>query len=156
MMKKVNSFTILETTIVLATMSILVTIIMLATNRFNEQLKNNISIQQELNTFYAFRSNLWRELYASDSVDYQHETITIYKNNRPILYTIENNELLRKAEKEWVNTGFPMIELKKEIENEDKIVYFVFDWKGEPMKLSYLCRAEIQQKIDNHFANFSR
>jgi competence protein ComGF len=155
-MKKISAFTILETTIVLAIMSILITILMLATNRFNAQLKKTVEIQQELNTFFAFRANLWQELYTSDSMAYHHETCFIYQKKRTIAYRIMEDKLFRKVAKEWISTGFYMRALQKEIKKEETYFRFIFDWKGESMCLTHLFRTGIQQKINHYFTDFTR
>ena len=150
----ISAFTIFEITIVLGLMSTIIAIIAVSYNRFNEQMKNSSVIHEELNTFFAFRSNLWNELYTSDSINYQNKQINIYTDNQLVEYKIEDELLERKAGKEWVTTPFSMIELKEEEQNNDKIISFIFDWKGEPMKLHYFCKPELKHKIDHYFENF--
>jgi competence protein ComGF len=153
---KLSAFTILEVTIVMALMSIIITIVTVAINRFNEQMKNNATIQQELNDFYAFRSNLWNELYSADSINYNNKIVSIYTADKIVEYTIEDELLARKNGNEWIKTAFPMLELREDFKKEDKIISFIFDWKGEPMNLHYLCKSSIKSKIDTYFDNYEQ
>lgn len=150
----ISAFTIFEVTIVLALMSAIISIIAISFNRFNEQLKSSSEIHTELNTFFAFRSNLWDELYTSDSIQYNSNQIVIYKNNTPIEYRVEEDFLERKAGSDWVNTGFVMLGVQEEIKNEDRVISFLFDWKGESMKLHYFCKPDLKRKVDQYFENF--
>jgi len=93
----IAAFTLFEVTMVLAIMGILVSIIAITLNRFNEQLKNSTQVQAELNDWYLFRSNLWRELYQSDSLKLDKDILAIYNSSDSILYTIENDTLKRKC-----------------------------------------------------------
>ena len=150
----VSAFTIFEVTIVLGLMSAIISIIAISFNRFNEQLKSSSEIHAELNAFFAFRSNLWNELYTSDSIVYQSNQVIIYKNNKLVEYRIENDLLERKAESDWVKTSFSMIGIQEEIKKDDQIISFIFDWKGESMKLHYFCKPDLKHKIDQYFENF--
>lgn len=150
----ISAFTIFEVTIVLGLMSTIIAIIAVSINRFNEQMKTSSDIHQELNTFFAFRSNLWNELYTSDSIQYESKQIHIFKNGKPIEYRIEDDFLERKTEKEWVTTPFEMLELKEEMIEDEKIIAFIFNWKDQPMKLHYFCKADLNKKMDHYFENF--
>lgn len=151
---KISAFTIFEVTIVLGLMSAIISIIALSINRFNEQMKTNTEIHEELNTFYAFRSNLWNELYTSDSITYKSNEIQIYKYSSITQYRIENDLLERKTEKEWIPTSFEMQELKEEMIGNEKKIVFIFNWKDQPMKLHYFCKADLNKKMDHYFENF--
>jgi type II secretory pathway pseudopilin PulG len=152
-----SSFTILEVTLVLAIMGVLVTIIAVASNRFQEQLKQTTIIQEELNHFYAIRSNLWTELYASDSVHVNQQILTIYQPKRNISYRIAADELERREnEGPWTNLKMPMVDINQTIENESKKIALIFDWKGEPMQLHYFCSTGTKEQIDHFFMNYKR
>ena len=135
-------------------MSAIISIIAVSFNRFNEQLKSSSEIHAELNTFFAFRSNLWNELYTSDSIQYQSNQVTIFKNNKFIEYRIEDDLLERKAESDWVKTEFLMLGIQDEFKKEDQIISFIFDLKGESMKLHYFCKPDLKHKMDQYFENF--
>jgi len=150
----VSAFTIFEVTIVLGLMSAIISIIAVSFNRFNEQLKSSSEIHQELNTFFAFRSNLWNELYTSDSIQYQKNQVIIFKNNKMVEYRIADDLLERKAESDWVKTEFSMLGIQEEFKKEDQIISFIFDWKGESMKLHYFCKPDLKHKMDQYFENF--
>jgi hypothetical protein len=150
----VSAFTIFEVTIVLGLMSAIISIIAISFNRFNEQLKNSSEIHAELNTFFAFRSNLWNELYTSDSIVYQKNQVIIYNNDKLVEYRIEDDLLERKADSDWVKTNFLMLGIQEEMKNDDQIISFIFDWKGESMKLHYFCKPDLKNKMDQYFENF--
>ena len=150
----VTAFTIFEVTIVLGLMSAIISIIAVSFNRFNEQLKSSSEIHAELNTFFAFRSNLWNELYTSDSIQYHSNQVIIFKNNKLVEYRIEDDVLERKAESDWVKTEFSMLGIQEEFKKEDQIISFIFDWKGESMKLHYFCKPDLKHKMDQYFENF--
>jgi hypothetical protein len=150
----VSAFTIFEVTIVLGLMSAIISIIAVSFNRFNEQLKNSSEIHAELNTFFAFRANLWNELYTSDSIVCQKNQVIIFKNNKAVEYRIEEDILERKSDEYWVKTNFLMLGIQEEIKDEDQIISFTFDWKGESMKLHYFCKPDLKHKIDHYFENF--
>lgn len=155
--KTIAAFTILEVTIVLAIMSVMITIIAVSSNRFQEQVKQTSIIQEELNHFYSVRSNLWLEMYTSDSIQYEDNLIQIYQHERAISYTVLSSTLFRKQDLgEWINLKLPMIALNKVEVNHSNKIEFIFDWKGEPMKLHYFCSAGTKEKIDDFFTNYPR
>ena len=94
---RVHSFTIFEVTVVLAILSVLITIVSVSINRFNEQMKITSTIQEELNTFYAFRSNLWHEFYRADSIQLNENEVHIYSKNHLICYKKQADFLVRKT-----------------------------------------------------------
>ena len=93
---KIKAFSLFEVTVALAILSILLTIITVALNRFNEQIKLSSDVHQELNNFYIVRSNLWRELYESDSMFCSNDELKIFNKTQEIDYFIEDESLFRK------------------------------------------------------------
>ncbi|MDG1332923.1 MAG: hypothetical protein P8P74_11385, partial [Crocinitomicaceae bacterium] len=91
----IDAFTIFEVTVVLAIMGVLIGLIATSVNRFNEQLKMTGDINQELNEWFAFRSNLWSELYACDSIQSVDQELTLFAQNRVIKYKLEDEDVLR-------------------------------------------------------------
>ena len=148
----ISAFTLFEVTMVLAIMGILVSIIAITLNRFNEQLKNSTLIQAELNDWYLFRSNLWRELYQSDSLKLDKDILAIYHSSDSVLYTIEDDTLKRKSGKlDWASTHFEASGLREEIEDGKNIFVFEFPWKNEVMHLRYSSKKTIKNQVDTYF-----
>jgi hypothetical protein len=149
--KHITAFTLFETTIVLAIMGVLISIVFLSLNRFNEQLKLNSAIQSELNNWYRFRSNLWKELYHSDSLRMEMGSVHVHIGERTVAYKIEDDTLYRKGVEDWESTGFAAETIRMEEMNEDREYFFDFTWKGEIMTLSYIDHKTPKEKIDSYF-----
>jgi prepilin-type N-terminal cleavage/methylation domain-containing protein len=148
---KIKAFSLFEVTVALAILSILLTIITVSLNRFNEQIKLSSDVRQELNDFYVVRSNLWRELYESDSLICVNNELKILSGDIETLYFIEDERLFRKKDDQVMDLKIP-IESISEVEEGKKIrIVFSFIWKGEIMKLSYLKRANLDKQINQYF-----
>lgn len=153
---RVSAFTILEVVIVLSIMSVLITIIAVATNRFQEQLKQTSTIQESLNQFYAIRSELWYELYTSDSIHVENKQATLYLPKREVSYKIEDDTLYQSTNEDWRSLHIAMLDIQETRENETQKVTFTFDWKDEPMELYYYTQHGLKQKMDVFFENYKR
>ncbi len=151
MRKKLKAFTIVEITIVLGIMSLIVALITYSYNRFNEQLKKSVELNDELNGFYAFRSNLWNELYQSDSVRFEKDEVFIYRNNSPVQYRINQDYLERRVEGDWKETNFEMDNLTLAEKNNEQFIQFDFLWKDQVMRLEYLIQSSLKNEIDTYF-----
>lgn len=150
----IPAFTLFEITMVLAIMSVLITIITVSLNRFNEQLKLSTDVQGELNQWYQFRSNLWRELYQSDSLVLEDKVLHIFKEKERINYQVEEEILYRrKADSEWKSTEIAANAIKEQIKENKRFITFDFLWKGDTMKLTYLCDESLKYKMDSYFEN---
>lgn len=148
----IAAFTLFEVTVVLAIMSILISIIAVSLNRFNEQLKHSSEIQGELNQWYQFRANLWRELYVSDSLILNNEILSVYNGKSNVQYKIEEELLYRKNENsDWLDTKIPAESITEKISDQKRFLEFSFIWKGDPLKLVYLCQESIKSQIDSYF-----
>lgn len=148
----IEAFTLLEVTVVLAIMSLMVSILAVSLNRFNEQLKHTTTVQGELNQWYQFRANLWRELYTSDSLSYYNTELSVYRDSTTVNYKIEEDTLLRKsASMDWCSTHIAASSINEVIENDQKIVSLDFIWKGELMQLRYLNAPSLKREVDSYF-----
>lgn len=148
---KIKAFTLFEVTVVLAIMSILITIVSVSLTRFNEQVKTSADIHQELNHFFVVRSNLWRELYESDSLLCDKGSLFIFKNGFPVEYFIREESLQRKspAGNEDMKLAAESIQ-SLEVQGE-QMIEITFIWKEETMKLGYLDKARTDVKINRYF-----
>lgn len=148
----IAAFTIFEVTVVLAIMGILIGLIATSVNRFNEQLKMTGDISQELNEWFAFRANLWSELYQCDSIQQKEQELLLFSNNRLIKYKLDDEDLLRSTGNEWQPTKTKAESIRLETIDEHTTVIFDFKWKGELMTLNYYYEPDISSKINAHFA----
>ena len=152
MKRKLKSFTVMEALIVMAIMGILVGIIANATNRLSKQLKTSSDISQELNQWYAFRSNLWRELYFSDSTEIEKNELTIFENNRVFSYFIDQGVLKRKENQKIIDTEILVESIEVEqIENKEYIV-LDFNWKTESLKMKFYKSYDLSSRVNRYFS----
>lgn len=137
---------------VLAIMGVLITIISLSLNRFNEQMKFTSDVQQELNVWYRFRSNLWKEFYHADSMKMETGELILWDKNETVNYKVEEDTLYRKGNKlDWQSTRFSAGTLRQEEINGDLLYAIDFNWKGELMTFNYLNHESPKNKIDKYF-----
>lgn len=148
----IDAFTIFEVTVVLGIMGVLIGLIATSVNRFNEQLKMTSDLNQELNEWFAFRSNLWSELYACDSIQSVEKELVLYSNKRIIKYKLEDEGVMRSNGTEWQTTKSKAESIRLETENDETTVIFDFKWKGELMTLSYYFEPDVKNKINDYFA----
>lgn len=161
-LKSLPSFTILEVTIVVAVLSILVTIITITLNRFNEQLKVNRDIQQELNNWMLVRSNFWTEYYLSDSIGMNGQMLVLYQPHRSVVYKQEEDQLMRKEYKkadlrnapdagEWKDMNVEITSIKEETAGEEQAIVLSFPVKGEEMQLRFLKLKNKADQVNDYF-----
>lgn len=148
----IAAFTIMEVTVVLAIMGVLIGLIATSINRFNEQLKMTSDLNQELNEWFAFRSNLWSELYDCDSIQSNKQELTLFAKQRIIKYKLEDEDVLRSNGAEWQTTKAKAESIRLETESDHKTVIFDFKWKGEPMTMSYYFQPDVKNNINDYFA----
>jgi hypothetical protein len=71
-----------------------------------------------------------------------------------ISYKIEQDTLMRsELNTEFISTGFEASELKLDSTINGQELVFVFQWKNEPMELSYFHKADRKKRIDQYFEN---
>ena len=148
---KIDGFTIMEVLVVVAIMSVLISIIATTMNRFNEQLKFSGDIHQELNEWFAFRSNLWKELYAADSIRMEDNSLVIYTPQKNVRYRVEEEQLMRYQKGDWQPTNIQAESIYIQPTGADRMVTFDFLWKGDIMPLNYYYRPAINNRINAYF-----
>lgn len=109
-------------------------------------------LNQELNEWFAFRSNLWSELYACDSIKSIDNEVLLFAQNRVVKYKIEGEEVMRSTGKDWQITKSKAESIRLETEDENTTVIFDFKWQGELMTLSYYFEPDVKNKINDYFA----
>lgn len=135
----------------LAIMGILIGLIATSVNRFNEQLKMTGEISQELNEWFAFRANLWSELYQCDSIQQQEAELHLFTNDRLVKYKLDGEDVLRTTGNEWFTTKTKAESIRMETVEKRTQVIFDFMWKGEIMTLNYYFEPELSTQINRHF-----
>ena len=150
---RVEAFSILEVTIVIALVALLSALFFGAMNRFGEQVKNETDIRNELNHWYVIRANLWRELDDADSIHVEKDFARIYLEKRTIEYRLMDGKLFRKAGEEQEDLKLAMNGIKSEEHNGHTYVTFLFDWKKEEMALRYPIRSTAASKVNHYFEN---
>lgn len=147
----IDAFTIFEVTVVVAIMGILITIISNTLNRFNEQLKFSNDVHQELNEWFAFRSNLWKELYMADSIRQTGKEIEFFLNDRIVKYKTEDEQLFRFQSGQWKETPMRVERIGVVKDEEEVNVIFDFLWKGQVMTLDYYYKPDVKNEINSYF-----
>lgn len=133
-------------------MGVLIGLIAVSINRFNEQLKMTGDLNQELNEWFAFRSNLWSELYACDSLRSNEGELALFTDNGAIKYRLDEEELMRSNGNNWISTKMEAESIRLEKEDDQTTIIFDFIWKGELMTLSYYFEPDVKNKINDYFA----
>lgn len=150
----ISAFTVMEIVMVLAIMGILITMVFNAISRFQQQAVVSSNLHDELNDWYRFRSQLWSELYFLDSAKIENQQLTLFDQQKVISYKIEQDTLMRsELNTEFISTGFEASELKLDSTINGQELVFVFQWKNEPMELSYYHKADRKKRIDQYFEN---
>lgn len=157
MRNRVEAFTIFEVTVVLAILGVLITIISVSLNRFNEQLRINSELHGELNHWMMVRANCWKDYYDADSLQFSEETVTIYQPERAIRYRVADNHLMRQEESltgignEWVDMEVAIDEIREEINEQGRYIIFSFPWKANVMEIRYYCNGNNQVVVNEYF-----
>jgi competence protein ComGF len=149
---KISSFSLFEVTVALAILSILIGIIGTSINRLNEQVKISSHLSDDVNHFYTVRSALWRELYASDSIRVEQNTLLIYSNNEVVLYLI-NEDRLHKKSKDYVqDLKIEVSGIEKVIAGNQEKVQINFLIGDQAITMSYVLQTTIEQTVNTYFS----
>lgn len=150
--RRIPAFTVFEVTVVIAIMSVLITIISASLNRFNEQLKISQDISEEMNEWRMIRSTLWKDCYLADSMDFENGIISCYNGLNHIEYKSMDDQLYRARNANWEKLNMAVEDLRVESKDSVNYTYCIdFKWKGEPMYWRYHFASGIDQRINNYF-----
>lgn len=150
---RLEAFSILEVTIVMALVALLSALFFGAMNRFGEQVKNETDLRNELNRWYAIRSNLWRELDDADSIHVEKDHAQLFLGKRTVEYNLMDGRLFRKVGEEQTDLELAMNGIKQEEHNGRAYVTFLFDWKKDEMALRYPLRSTAANQVNHYFEN---
>ena len=148
---KVSAFTIFEVTVVLAIMSVLITIVSASMNRFNEQLKISTLVHEELNHWRSIRSVIWNDFYYADSIQLQTGELAIYTAKSEVKYKVQDEHLYRLNTLEWIDLDVEAETIFEEEKSNASVFHILFPWKGESMDLSYHYQPGIDLKMNDYF-----
>lgn len=149
---KVDAFTLFEVTVVMAIMSVIISIISLSFNRFHEQLKVAQDISSELNHFRMVRSTLWKDFTAADSIVFASDEIQVYNNASVIKYQATNETLHRKNHTDdWQDLELDVESIYVDSVSGMKDYHINFLWKGEEMNWNFLDQPSLAMRINNQF-----
>jgi hypothetical protein len=146
---RIEAFTILEALIVLALMSILTAFFFTTLNRLGDQMKNDVKIKSELNSWFLIRSNLYREFDEVDSVSTRKDNATLFFKNKTVNYSIKDQLLNREENGNVMNLAIEMNGI--ELTRENRTV-FHFNWKGEDMALGFSADKNLKDRINHYFS----
>lgn len=145
-----KAFTILEALIVLSLLSILIAFFFGTLNRLGEQTKNEIEVKGELNKWFAFRANLFREFDEADSTKTKKDEVSLFLDENTIVYTVQDENLYRKInQNDQQNMRIPM----KGISNEEDKTVFQFNWKNDVLKLTFSNSRSLKNSINSYFTS---
>lgn len=150
---RLSAFSVLEVTVVIALMALLSGLFFAALNRFNEQVRVEGAIKNELNNWFAIRSNLWRELDEADSMSIRPNSVTLFSGARSVRYFVQEDALWRNTGSDDANLNIPMLAIRQQQADRRECVEFLFDWKNGEMSLRYPLRSDLSAQVNNYFSS---
>lgn len=153
-MKNIPSFTIYEVLVSISIMSLVIGIVNSITNKFQNQLFVSSEINQQLNKFLIVRSNLWHELYLSDSVRLTKDTLKIYSTQKNCKYYIDNQELTREtfgSSNQITKTKLKALRIFSTMKANASTYFIVFQLGGHVIPFQFSNGIELKTTIDNFY-----
>ncbi len=147
----VPAFTIFEVTVVLAIMSLLISLMASSLNRFNEQLKVSTDVHAELNHWYAVRASIWQDFYQADSILMEAGAMYLYRDEGVASYRVSEGTLERSSGADWMSMDISAESVYMEEKQGASICHVVIEWKDRPMDLRYHFQPAIDLGINNYF-----
>jgi type II secretory pathway pseudopilin PulG len=147
----VPAFTIFEVTIVLAIMSVLVTMVTFSINRLFDQTRVTQEIHSELNNFYKVRSTLWYDCITADSLTLQAQEIHVFKKENKIQYSLDEEQLFRSVNGTKRPLDVIVRSLEMETTKEGEEIVLTFDWKGEALPWRFFNRRDVAGSVNQYF-----
>lgn len=148
---KINAFSILELTVVLSLTGLFVSLFFLSVNSFNKTLQQEITIKNELNTFFQFRSTFWLDLEKADSLHLTKDKLSCFHSNDLIIYQVLNEKLSRQHGDHQTLFEIGARTIDKMVINHKELVEFKLDWKNREFSLFYPLRKHNHNEINSYF-----
>ncbi len=151
--RHIKAFTVLEILMVLAISGILITILFNALNRFQQQSKVITELQDEMNNWYQFRSQMWSDFYSMDSLKIDQQVLTLYIDTTSINYSSQGDEFKRSESNKSSSVAVELAEMKLTEADGNRQLVLQFNWKGETMQVSYPIETDRKRKMDAYFSS---
>lgn len=147
----IPAFTIFEVTIVLAIISVIVSMVAFSVQRLFNQMQVTEEIHAELNNFYKVRSMLWYDCVTADSIVIQEQQFITYSEGVPVQYRVEDDVLYRNQNglDQELNLEVRGLE-NKDVDGGSELV-MTFDWKGEPLEWRFFNRPDVSEEVNAYF-----
>ncbi|XOV67594.1 MAG: type II secretion system protein [Fluviicola sp.] len=147
----VPAFTIFEVTVVLAIMSVIVSMVAFSVQRLFHQMQVTEEIHTELNNFYQVRSMLWYDCVTADSIIVQDQQFLTYSDGKFVQYRLEEEALYRNQHGADQELGMAIQSLEnREAEGGSELV-LTFNWKGEPMEWRFFNLPDVSEGVNQFF-----
>ncbi|MCR9171950.1 MAG: hypothetical protein NXI10_05635 [bacterium] len=147
----VPAFTIFEVTVVLAIMSVVVSMVAFSTQSLFKQMKVTEDIHAELNNFYKVRSMLWYDCVMADSITFQENEFLAFTNGVPVQYRVEEDRLYRNQDGQDRDLNLDILSLEKMDVDAGSDIILTFDWKGEPLEWRFFNLPNLADGVNQYF-----
>jgi hypothetical protein len=152
---KIAGFTVFEATVVVVIIGILMTIVSVSVNRFNEQLKNTADLNQKLNDFYMVRSGVYTNYYSSDSLACQNNRLVFYRENDSTVYSIDEGKLAIELNNNLKKISLPVEEIGNTEMNGKQYVKMEFIWTPRNLQIRLPRYSFPEQSVNAFFKNIN-
>lgn len=148
---KIAAFSILELAVVLSLTGLFVSLFFLSVNSFNKTLQQEITIKNELNAFFQFRSNFWMDMEKSDSFLLDQNKLTCFHPMGSIVYQITDEKLSRAQNEYQVIFEVGALAIEKTDLNQHELIEFKLEWKNTEFSLYYPIQKQNHNHINSYF-----
>lgn len=148
---KIEAFSILELAVVLSLTGLFISLFFLSVNSFNRSLQQEISIKNELNGFFQFRSTFWQDMEKADSFNLAEDKLTCFRTTDSIVYQITDERLSRSSRNHQALFEINALSIEKTKLNEHELISMKLEWKNTEFSLSYPLHKQNINSINNYF-----
>jgi hypothetical protein len=149
------AFTIMEITISSVVTSIVITLVYSSIAFLNSQLKKDIEIRNQLNTWSVERFQLMHDFFLANEIVLSESNEILLKsdNAHVIVYRTEDEQLWRvnKEQKMPFRTHIKSIELPEIESTQPENIVFIFEIKEETFTLQFPLNQSSAQKMNDWF-----
>ncbi|MNV08061.1 hypothetical protein D3C71_985170 [compost metagenome] len=148
----IAAFSIMELAIVLSLTGLFISLFFLSVNSFNKTMQQEITIKSELNNFFQFRANFWRDLEKADSFQLSKDQLVCFHASTPIVYSITDEKLSRLHNGHHTLFEVNALSIEKTTLSNHELVEFKLEWKNTPFSLKYPLQKQNSNYINNYFS----
>lgn len=149
--RKIEAFSILELAVVLSLTGLFISLFFLSVNSFNKTLQQEITIKNELNTFFQFRSNFWQDMEKSDSFHLDKDRLCCFHAMDSVVYKILDEKLSRTHKEHQTLFEVGALAIEKSELNHNDLINFKLEWKNREFSLYYPLRKQNKNQINQYF-----